>query len=91
MATMLPRLVRRFGPFPQPLGGTRSIRVPGHIRETGEDVVIARAGRPVARLVAYARATSPRRPGAWRRRVEIADDFDVLPAELEAVFAGDAE
>jgi len=57
----------------------------------GEDVVIARAGRPVARLVPYARPASARRPGAWRGRVEIADDFDVLPAELEAAFAGDAE
>ncbi len=57
----------------------------------GEDVVIARAGRPVARLVPYARSTAPRRPGAWRGRVEIAADFDVLPAELEAAFAGDAE
>jgi len=57
----------------------------------GEDVVIARAGRPVARLVPYARPTSPRRPGAWRGRVEIAADFDVLPAELEAAFAGEGE
>jgi prevent-host-death family protein len=57
----------------------------------GDDVVIARAGRPVARLVPYARPTLARRPGAWRGRVEIADDFDVLPTELEAAFAGDAE
>ena len=56
-----------------------------------EDVVIARAGRPVARLVRYAQSTAPRRPGAWRGRVEIAADFDGLPAELDAAFAGDAE
>lgn len=55
----------------------------------GEDVVIARAGRPVARLVPYVRPTSPRRPGGWRGRVEVADDFDVLPADPEAAFAGD--
>lgn len=57
----------------------------------GEEVVIARSGRPVARLVPYVRQGSARRPGAWRGRVTIADDFDTLPAELEAAFTGDAE
>src|SRR3954470_455500 len=32
----------------------------------GEDVVIARAGRPVARLVPVTVAAQPRVPGAWR-------------------------
>ena len=44
--------------------------------ETGEEVVIARAGRPVARLVPYRARTSPRVPGSWRGRVRIAPDFD---------------
>lgn len=57
----------------------------------GEDVVIARAGRPVARLVPYTRPVVTRRPGAWRGRVHIADDFDAMPADLAAAFAGDAE
>jgi prevent-host-death family protein len=57
----------------------------------GDDVVIARAGRPVARLVPYAHRAAPRRPGAWRGRVHIAEDFDVLPAELEAAFTGETE
>ena len=57
----------------------------------GEEVVIARSGRPVARLIPYARPGAPRRPGAWRGRVTIADDFDTLPTELEAAFTGDAE
>jgi prevent-host-death family protein len=57
----------------------------------GEDVVIARAGRPVARLIAYSGPTSPRQPGAWRGRVQIAEDFDLLPADLQAAFAGDAQ
>ncbi|GAC1331015.1 MAG: hypothetical protein NVSMB13_19260 [Mycobacteriales bacterium] len=57
----------------------------------GEDVVIARAGRPVARLVPYVRPTSPRQPGAWRDRVQLAEDFDVLPPDIDAAFVGDAE
>jgi prevent-host-death family protein len=56
----------------------------------GEEIVIARAGRPVARLVALSEASSRRRtPGGWRGRVRIADDFDALPAEIEAAFRGE--
>ncbi len=43
--------------------------------EHGEEIVIARAGRPVARLVPMA----PRRqrvPGAWAGQWELADDWD---------------
>jgi prevent-host-death family protein len=56
----------------------------------GEEIVIARAGRPIARLVALS-AASPRRriPGGWRGKVSIADDFDELPAEIEAAFRGE--
>ena len=55
----------------------------------GEEIVIARAGRPVARLVGLDRAQRPRRPGAWRGRVRIHADFDDLPAEIAAAFNGD--
>lgn len=44
--------------------------------ETGDEIVIARAGRPVARLVPYRARTSPRLPGQWRGRVRMAPDFD---------------
>ncbi|HUD37634.1 MAG TPA: type II toxin-antitoxin system prevent-host-death family antitoxin [Streptosporangiaceae bacterium] len=56
----------------------------------GEEIVIARAGRPIARLVALSDASSRRRaPGAWRGKVSIADDFDELPAEMDAAFRGE--
>jgi prevent-host-death family protein len=53
------------------------------LAEGGEEVVIQRSGRPVARLVAM----EQRRPvaeafGTLRGEVELADDFDELPAEL---------
>ena len=55
----------------------------------GEEIVIARAGRPVARLVALSSMSSQRRtPGAWRGKVSIADDFDELPDEMDAAFGG---
>jgi prevent-host-death family protein len=57
---------------------------------SGEEIVIARAGKPVARLVPM-KAQGPRTPGAWRGRVRIAPDFDKLPPEVARAFRGDAE
>lgn len=57
--------------------------------EGGEEVVIGRAGTPIARLVPYRRRATPRRPGAWKGRVRIADDFDELPDDVAAAFRGE--
>jgi len=57
----------------------------------GEEIVIAKAGRPLARLVPMGRSTKPRKPGAWKGRVVIAPDFDApLPEGLLAAFRGAA-
>jgi prevent-host-death family protein len=58
--------------------------------ESGEDIVIARAGKPVARLTLYQAPPPDRRPGRWRGQVRIAPDFDVLPAEVLRAFEGEA-
>jgi prevent-host-death family protein len=59
--------------------------------EGGEEVVIARYGRPVAILKPYRSNTSRRRLGIWEGRVRIGDDFDdPLPAPLADAF-GSAE
>jgi prevent-host-death family protein len=44
--------------------------------ERGEEILIARGGRPVARLVPLAARTAPRPLGIWAGRVRIHDDFD---------------
>lgn len=55
----------------------------------GEEIVIARAGVPVARLVAYSPLQEPRKPGALKGQIWIADDFDdPLPEEILAAFEG---
>lgn len=56
--------------------------------EAGEEVVIARAGRPVARLVPYRTRVQQRRPGLWRGQVTLAADFDAPDPLLEAAFEG---
>jgi prevent-host-death family protein len=55
----------------------------------GEEIVIAKAGRPVARLVPYDENDEPRRLGGWEGRVWIADDFDELPQDLLEEFEAD--
>lgn len=54
----------------------------------GEEIIIARAGRPMARLVAYRGSTAKREPGLWRDQVWMSDDFDETPAELITSFEG---
>ena len=50
----------------------------------GEDIVIAKAGKPLVRLIPFADSSKAiRRPGSAKGRVEIAADFDdPLPAEF---------
>ncbi len=55
----------------------------------GEEIVLGRAGKPVAKLIPYRASAEPRHPGAWRGRVTIADDFDELPESLRRAFEGD--
>jgi antitoxin (DNA-binding transcriptional repressor) of toxin-antitoxin stability system len=58
--------------------------------ERGQEVVISRAGKPIARLVPH--ATKSRQPvfGADRGKFVVPDDFDApLPDEMLASFEGD--
>ena len=57
---------------------------------TGEEVIIGRAGRPVARLVRYENNRRPRRPGALKGQIVIAEDFDTLPDDIARAFGADA-
>jgi prevent-host-death family protein len=56
----------------------------------GEEITIARAGVPVARLVAVERPPSPRPMGMDRGRFTVPQDFnDPLPDDLLALFYGE--
>ena len=57
--------------------------------ETGGEIVIARAGRPIARLVRIGAAAGRRQPGAWRDHVRIHNDFDELPEDVARAFRGE--
>ena len=42
----------------------------------GEEIIVARSGVPVARLVPFAAPMAKRTPGSARGKIAIADDFD---------------
>ena len=53
----------------------------------GDEIVIARAGKPVARLVPLAAALLPKRLGLLKGKVRVPDDFDApLPDEVLGSF-----
>jgi prevent-host-death family protein len=55
--------------------------------EAGEDIVIARNGKPVARLVPIIGTNSLASVrGIWRGRVHFSDDFDELPDDIAESF-----
>jgi prevent-host-death family protein len=54
----------------------------------GEEITIARAGVPVARLVPVKSTNKVRPLGMDRGKVWIADDFDSLPEDLLKEFYG---
>lgn len=56
----------------------------------GEEILIARAGKPVARLIAYQGEKPPQRiAGIWKGRVKMSRDFDELPESIAAAFRGE--
>ncbi len=59
----------------------------------GEEVIIGKAGKPVAKLVPYNLDTSPRQLGAgnWQGQIWMADDFDELPEDVLKLFTGEVE
>ena len=58
----------------------------------GEEILIARNGRPLARLVPLAKLQRPRRLGLWRGQVWVGEDFDApLPVEIERYFKGEVD
>jgi prevent-host-death family protein len=55
----------------------------------GEEIVIAKAGVPKAKLVPIAGPRRRRQPGGWEGKVRIRKDFDEpLPEDILRIFGG---
>ncbi len=57
----------------------------------GEEVVIGKAGKPVAKLVPYDRDQRDLDQGIWTGQVWMAEDFDSLPEEVMTAFNGGSD
>lgn len=58
----------------------------------GEEIVIARGGKPLLKLIPFTETTSERRGGQFKGLIEISEDFDApLPEETLKAFYGDVE
>jgi prevent-host-death family protein len=55
----------------------------------GEEIIIGKAGKPVARLVPYKESPPQRKPGSMKGKIRIARDFDDLPDDVPAAFKGE--
>ena len=55
----------------------------------GEEIVIAKAGRPKAKLIPYRPADEPRKPAHALGLMFIAEDFDMAMPDLDAAFEGE--
>jgi antitoxin (DNA-binding transcriptional repressor) of toxin-antitoxin stability system len=59
------------------------------VHQQGEETIIAKSGRPVAKLVRL--AAEPRKPGRLKGRIRVGADFDEpLPNEILAAFRGES-
>jgi antitoxin (DNA-binding transcriptional repressor) of toxin-antitoxin stability system len=52
----------------------------------GQEVIIGKAGKPVARLVQYKHQATDRQPGALKGKIMLASDFDELPSDIADAF-----
>jgi prevent-host-death family protein len=54
----------------------------------GEEIIICKAGKPMVKIIRY-QNEEDRKPGAWRGKVYIADNFDETSPEIEKLFEGE--
>lgn len=52
----------------------------------GKEIIIGKAGKPVAKLTAYQEPKIVRKPGALKGKIWMSEDFDTLPPEVEKLF-----
>lgn len=55
----------------------------------GEEVVIAKAGKPVAKIVPFEEKLKPRKFGLWKGKIWVSPDFDEEDEEINKMFYGE--
>ena len=55
----------------------------------GEEIIIAKAGKPMAKLVPISAVRVPRKPGLLKGKIRVGEDFDrPLPSTTIDIFEG---
>jgi prevent-host-death family protein len=54
--------------------------------QKGHEIILAKAGKPIARIVPFQGPAKPRKPGSMKGRIRIAPDFDTLPDDMAEAF-----
>jgi prevent-host-death family protein len=54
--------------------------------QQGDEVILAKAGKPVAKIIPYGGAAQARVPGSMLGEIWIAPDFDRLPDDMAEAF-----
>lgn len=55
---------------------------------SGEEIIIAKAGKPLVKLVPLTKESHPRKPGRFKGQISLASDFDETSEEVVAAFEG---
>ena len=59
--------------------------------QKGEEIIIGKAGKPIATISAFKQKTQKRTPGLLKGKVWISDDFDDEDHEINKLFYGSEE
>ena len=54
--------------------------------QQGQEVIIAKAGKPIARLIKYEKTLAPRVPGSMAGQISVGAAFDSLPDDIADAF-----
>ena len=55
---------------------------------SGEEVILAKAGKPLVRLIPYVEEPAPLYFGLLKDQITIEDDFNAFSPEIEEIFEG---
>ena len=56
---------------------------------SGKEVIIAKAGRPMAKLISYKQVLKPRKLGLLKGKISVPDDFNEEDKEINKLFYGE--
>jgi antitoxin (DNA-binding transcriptional repressor) of toxin-antitoxin stability system len=54
--------------------------------QKGGEVILAKSGKPVAKIIPFGGASRPRVPGVMAGQIWMSPDFDELPADMAEAF-----